>query len=179
MPEPPSTREHKRSSPRSLRVAIITCSTSRHQKHVRGEKYDDASGDLLVNELTSAGHKIVERELIPDDRRRLREALIRICGRTDVDALIVSGGTGIAPRDVTIEVVGEHLGKRIDGFGELFRYLSYLEIGSAAMLSRAIAGVYLRKPVICLPGSLDATRLALTRLIIPEIGHLVKHAREQ
>lgn len=117
--------------------------------------------------------------MIPDDRKHLRETLIEVSGRKDVDALILSGGTGIAPRDVTIEVVDEHLDKKIDGFGELFRYLSYLEIGSAAMLSRAIAGVYQGKPVICLPGSVDATRLALTRLIIPEIGHLVRHAREQ
>lgn len=179
LPEGESTREHKRQAPHTIGVALITCSSSRFEKQRRGEEFDDPSGDLVVNELSQVGHRIVKRELVPNDRHLLREAILTACRDADTDAVIVSGGTGISSRDLTVEVAQELFDKQIKGFGELFRYLSYMEIGTAAMASRATAGTCHGKILFCLPGSADANRLAVTRLIIPEIGHLVGHAREQ
>lgn len=179
LPEGESTKAHKRQAPATVRVALITCSSSRFQTHEKGERFEDPSGNLVIHELNKAGHSITTRELVPNDRQALRKAIVTACSDANTDALIVSGGTGISSRDVTVEVAQELFQKEIKGFGELFRYLSYLEIGTAALASRAIAGTYCGRVVFCLPGSIDANRLAVTRLIIPEIGHLVEHAREQ
>ncbi len=179
MPEGKSTREHKRSAPRKIAVAVITCSTSRFKKSRRGESYDDPSGDLLVRELTRADHVVARRELISDDRRMLKKVLGSLFQDAGLDAIIISGGTGIASSDITVEVAEGMFTKKIDGFGELFRHMSFKEIGSSAMISRATAGIYRNKIVFCLPGSIDAVRLGMTRLIVPEILHLVKHAKEK
>lgn len=130
----------------------------------------DESGRLIRELLTAAGHRVEYYEVLPDEPSRIRQALLD--NLPDLDAIIVSGGTGIAARDSTIEVVRMLLDKELEGFGELFRYLSYQEIGPAAILSRALAGITAGKIVASLPGSPDACRLAMEKLLIPELGHM-------
>lgn len=127
--------------------------------------------------LSNAGHKVISRILIPDSQLDLTRE-IRKAARSKADSIIVCGGTGITEQDITIEVAEKLLVKHIPGFGEIFRRLSYDEIGSAALLSRALAGVIDNKVLFCLPGSADAVRLAMNRLILPEISHMIKHASE-
>jgi len=123
---------------------------------------------------------VVFREIVPDDAVLIGEYVGRALGSEKVDAIIVCGGTGISPRDVTIEAVRPMLVKTLPGFGELFRKLSFDEIGSAAVLTRALAGVANQgKAVFCIPGSPQAVRLVLEKLILPEVGHILKHAREK
>jgi molybdenum cofactor biosynthesis protein B len=138
---------------------------------------DDQSGDIIDSLLSSAGHKIMSRVLIPDSQSDLTRE-IKKAVRSKVDSIIVCGGTGITRQDVTIEVAEKLLDKQIPGFGEIFRKISYDEIGSAAVLSRALAGVVSGKVLFCIPGSTDAVRLATRQLILPEISHMVKHASE-
>jgi molybdenum cofactor biosynthesis protein B len=120
--------------------------------------------------LERAGHTIAHYEVMPDSPERIRQAVIEYL--PNVDAIIVNGGTGISARDTTIEAIRPLLSRELEGFGELFRMLSYQEIGSAAFLSRALAGISHRKIVVALPGSPDACRLAMEKLLIPELGHM-------
>ncbi len=161
-----------------MAVSIIVCSTSRYARWKRGKKVDDQSGDMIESLLSSAGHRIIGRVLIPDSRRDLTHEIRKATGSATVDSVIVCGGTGITKQDVTIEVIERLLDKEIPGFGEIFRKLSHDRIGSAAVLSRALAGVIKSKAIFCLPGSTDAVRLAMNELILPEICHIVKHASE-
>jgi molybdenum cofactor biosynthesis protein B len=141
---------------------------------------DDPSGDLIVEILRGADHTIVSREIVPDDTVLIGKYVSRALGSEKVDAIIVCGGTGISPRDVTIEAVRPMLVKTLPGFGELFRKLSFDAVGSAAVLTRALAGVADQgKAVFCIPGSPQAAKLVLEKLILPEVGHILKHAREK
>jgi molybdenum cofactor biosynthesis protein B len=158
-----SVEEHHRHGHKSLKVGVVTASDSRKAE-------TDESGRLIRDLLTAAGHRVEYYEVLPDDPGRIRQALLD--NLRNLDAIIVNGGTGIAARDSTIEVVGTLLDKELDGFGELFRYLSYQQVGPAAMLSRALAGVAAGKIVAALPGSPDACRLAMEKLLIPELGHM-------
>ena len=135
----------------------------------------DTSGRAIAELLEAAGHIVTERALLRDEPREVREAIAARLGA--VDAIITTGGTGITSRDSTYEAIGGLLEKRLDGFGELFRTLSYQEIGSAAMLTRAAAGVARATAVFMLPGSEHAVRLAMTKLIAPELGHVVRELR--
>ncbi len=173
-----SSRKHKAEAPSKLEYALITCSTVRFADRKKGRRVDDPSGDLIVQTLEKAGHKVVSRVLVSDDEKMIREAVKEALTERSVEAVVVCGGTGIAPKDVTIETVTPMLKKVLPGFGELFRKLSFDSIGSAAVLSRAVAGVVGGKAVFCIPGSIDAVRLCLDKLILPETGHIVKHARE-
>lgn len=173
-----SSRKHKAEAPSKLKFALITCSTSRFADYKEGKRVDDPSGDLIVQTLEKVGHKIVSRVLVPDVEKMIREAVKEALADRSVEAVVVCGGTGIALKDVTIETVTPMLKKVLPGFGELFRKLSYDSIGSATVLSRAVAGVASGKAVFCIPGSIDAVRLCLDKLILPETGHIVKHARE-
>lgn len=130
----------------------------------------DESGRLIRDLLTAAGHRVEYSAVLPDDPALIRKALLD--NLQGLDAIIVNGGTGIAARDSAIEAVRPLLDKELEGFGELFRYLSYQQIGSAAFLSRALAGVAAGKIVVTLPGSPDACRLAMEKLLIPELGHM-------
>lgn len=158
-----SVEEHHRHGHKSLKVGVLTASDSRSAE-------TDESGRLIRELLTAAGHRVEYYEVLPDEPSRIRQALLD--NLPDLDAIIVSGGTGIAARDSTIEVVRMLLDKELEGFGELFRYLSYQEIGPAAILSRALAGITAGKIVASLPGSPDACRLAMEKLLIPELGHM-------
>ncbi len=133
----------------------------------------DKSGQRAADLLAEAGHVVRSREIVTDDRAAIA-ALVRVAvADPEVDAVILTGGTGIAPRDVTYEAIDGLLDKPLHGFGELFRSLSYAEIGSAAMLSRAVGGVIGRTVVFALPGSTKAVELGVTRLIAPELGHII------
>ncbi|MEM3697336.1 MAG: molybdenum cofactor biosynthesis protein B [Candidatus Bathyarchaeia archaeon] len=173
-----SAKKHKAEAPRKLKFAIFTCSTSRYQQLKRGEKVTDISGDLIEAFLKKAGHRVILRRLIPDDKALIEEGIKQALADADLDAVIFCGGTGIAPSDITIEALSPFLEKVLPGFGEIFRRLSYDEIGSAAVLSRALAGVAKGKVFFCIPGSPDAVRLCFEKLILPEASHIVKHARE-
>lgn len=164
--------QHKEEAPASVNCAIMVISDSISEK-----LKEDVSGKLMAKELEAAGHKIISYEIIPDDRTRIFNELMERVESDNVDAIITSGGTGIAKRDITLETVSSLFEKRLEGFGEVFRFISYQEIGSPAFLSRAACGTIKGKPVFCLPGSPAACELAVKKLIAPELGHLVKHAR--
>jgi molybdenum cofactor biosynthesis protein B len=173
-----STKKHKAQAPARLRFSIFTVSTSRYHQSKRGQKVDDVSGDLIESSLRNSGHDIALRRLIPDDHILIEKNFKQALTSPELDAAIFCGGTGIAPSDVTIETVTPLLQKVLPGFGEIFRRLSFDEIGSGAVLSRAIAGVVNGKAVFCVPGSPNAVKLCMEKLILPESPHIVKHARE-
>jgi molybdopterin adenylyltransferase len=164
-----SLAEHKAQAPGSVRCYVITISDTRTDR-------TDTSGRAIAELIAAAGHAVVGRTVVTDDPDLVRGTIERQLANPDVQVVITTGGTGISSRDSTYEVVGTMLQKRLDGFGELFRMLSYQEIGSAAMLSRACAGLVAGRIVISLPGSEAAVRLAMERLVIPELGHLVQQA---
>jgi molybdenum cofactor biosynthesis protein B len=141
----------------------------------RTEKTDE-SGKILVEGLKAAGHEVNSFSLIKNDREAIRETVGNLLHSPEIQIIVASGGTGASKMDVTIETVAPFFEKKLDGFGELFRYLTYMEIGTGSILSRASAGVALGKIIICLPGSLKAVKLALDKIILPEIGHLVREA---
>lgn len=173
-----STKKHKAIAPKKLKFGIFICSTSRYQELKKGKHVKDASGDLIESLLRNAGHTVSFRKTIPDDKASIEEVMRHALNFADVDAVVFCGGTGIAIADVTVETVSPFLEKVLPGFGEIFRRLSYDKIGSAAVLSRAIAGVARGKAFFCIPGSTDAVRLCFEKLILPEAAHIVKHARE-
>jgi molybdopterin adenylyltransferase len=162
--------EHRHEAPRSVRIFVVTASDS------RGEA-EDESGAFLREAAARAGHEIAGYRLVRDEPAQIRAALEQAAG-AGADAIVVNGGTGIAARDRTYEAIAALLEKRLDGFGELFRMLSFAEIGSAAMLSRALAGVWRGRAVFSVPGSRAAVRLAWERLIGPEVGHVVRELRK-
>lgn len=146
-------------------VAILTVSSSRTLE-------EDPSGDYLVQAFEDAGHEIVIRELVPDDFDGIQATVNRLSNREDTDVVVTTGGTGITPDDVTPEAVVSQFDKQLPGFGELFRRLSYAEVGTSTIGSRAIGGVNGGTPVFCLPGSENAARVAAEEILLPEIGHL-------
>jgi len=159
-----SAHEHRhQGSHAHLKFAVITASDSRSPQN-------DESGSLIRLMLEQAGHTVAHYEIVPDSPERIRQALTESLPL--LDGVIITGGTGIAARDSTIEAVKPLLSKELEGFGELFRMLSYQEVGSAAFLSRALVGTSHGKIVVALPGSPDACRLALEKLLIPELGHM-------
>jgi molybdenum cofactor biosynthesis protein B len=169
---------HKAHAPKKLNFAVFICSTSRYQSMQKGDATTDVSGDTIEALLKKAGHEVLFRRVVSDDKVMIEHALKSVLGNAGVDAAIFCGGTGITPTDVTIETVSPFLEKTLPGFGEIFRRLSYDNVGSAAVMSRAVAGVARGKALFCIPGSPDAVRVSVELLISPEAGHIVKHARE-
>lgn len=161
--------DHKASAPSRVTCAVLTISDTRTEQ-------TDTSGAAIVGLLTEAGHEVVARGLVRDDPDAVRTFVEAQLASPAVQVVITTGGTGISSRDRTYEALVGLLDVQINGFGELFRLLSFQDIGAAAMLSRACAGLARRKVVILLPGSEAAVRLALTTLVLPEIGHLVREA---
>jgi molybdenum cofactor biosynthesis protein B len=160
-----SVATHRKEAPASVRCFVLTISDTRTAE-------TDASGDAIAQALTSAGHDVAGRRIVRDDPATVRE-IVRAESR-NVPVIVTTGGTGITARDSTYEAISTLLDKRLDGFGELFRMLSYEQIGSAAMLSRACAGSIGTTAIFALPGSEQAVRLAMDKLILPEIGHVVR-----
>ncbi|HEY2421123.1 MAG TPA: molybdenum cofactor biosynthesis protein B [Neobacillus sp.] len=167
-----STKEHKKEAPKTVKCKVITVSDTRDQE-------TDKSGRLMMDLLEEAGHEVVDYVIVRDELTSIQTEILKGCEREDIDVILTNGGTGIAKRDVTIETVQSLLEKEIVGFGELFRMISYQEdIGSAAILSRAIAGVVKNKGVFSTPGSSGAVKLAMNKLILPEIGHVVREIKK-
>ncbi|MGP4040886.1 MogA/MoaB family molybdenum cofactor biosynthesis protein [Gracilibacillus sp. D59] len=159
---------HKAEAPDTVRCKIITVSDTR-------TKETDKSGRLMQQYLEENNHQVNAYDIVKDEQAEIQQAIEKGLQQANIDAILINGGTGIAKRDVTIEAVKSMLDKEIPGFGEIFRMLSYLEdIGSAAILSRAIAGVVQDKVVFATPGSSGAVKLAMEKLIIPELGHVMR-----
>jgi molybdenum cofactor biosynthesis protein B len=173
-----TAREHKAGAPKKLQFGIYICSTSRYENLKKGQKVEDTSGDMIKSFLENAGHTVIFHRVIPDDRELIAQSVQDILDCDKIDAAIFCGGTGITHSDVTIETVTPFLEKILPGFGEIFRHLSYDEIGSPAVMSRAIAGISEEKEFFCIPGSPNAIKLCLEKLILPEAGHILKHSRE-
>lgn len=175
MTKSPSVDQHRSESPASLTLAVLTVSDTRTTA-------TDASGALIVELAEVAGHRVVARAIVPDEPEALRGFLEVHAGRRPggppVDAILITGGTGVSPRDQSYEAVSALLTKTIPGFGELFRMLSYQEIGSACMLSRAVGGLLDSAVVLLMPGSRAAVELAMTKIILPELPHLAREARK-
>jgi len=169
---------HKHTVPKSLGIFIATCSTSRYRLLRAGQKPDDKSGDIIETLVLRAGHRVKGRQLLSDSKPMIRNLVRKTLSSRGIDVLIITGGTGLSPTDVTIESVSSFLEKEAPGFGELFRKISYEKIGSAAMLSRALGGSARGKLIFCLPGSPDAVETAMEQLILPEIGHMIRVSRE-
>jgi molybdenum cofactor biosynthesis protein B len=161
-----SVAEHKEKGKESIGCFVLTVSDTRDES-------TDQSGQLIKKLLAEHGHRMAGYRIVKDEPVEIESLLKQTLKNSEVEAVIVNGGTGIAPRDGTYEVIDRFLEKRLDGFGEIFRFLSYQDIGSAAIMSRAVAGSAKGKVLISLPGSRGAVELAMNRLILPELGHLV------
>jgi molybdenum cofactor biosynthesis protein B len=166
-----SSVEHKAESPARVRVFVLTVSDTRTTE-------TDSSGKAIVEMLTAAGHVVAGRAIEKDEPARVAELVRQQATIADVDVIITTGGTGLSSRDSTFEAIDALLDKKLPGFGELFRMLSYHELGPAAMMSRACAGTIGKVVVLSLPGSENAVRLAMTKLVLPELGHLVQQTRK-
>jgi molybdenum cofactor biosynthesis protein B len=166
-----SVQQHRGAAENSLSIGVLTISDTRTMA-------EDSGGAMIVELLESAGHRLATRNIVTDDRDMIVSAMLELSSDPQIDAIISTGGTGIARRDVTYEAVSSIMDRKIDGFGELFRMLSFAEIGSASMLSRATAGAIGSTAVFALPGSRNAIRLAMERLILPEIAHVVFEIRK-
>lgn len=163
---------HRQGAPKSVPTGVITVSDTRTPE-------TDTGGALVVEYLESGGHPVAFRQIVKDEPTEIRAAVAAALDRADLGAVILTGGTGVAPRDQTPEAVEPLLDRVVPGFGELFRFLSYEDIGSAALLSRALAGLAAGRVVFVIPGSRGAVRLAMEKLILPEIGHLAGEALKQ
>lgn len=162
----PTVQEHRRESPATVACAVLTISDTR-------TKETDRSGELIRQNLLWRGHEVIAYEIVRDDPAAIRDILRGWIGRQEIQAVITNGGTGISGRDTTYEAIEALLEKQLAGFGEIFRMLSYQEIGAAAMLSRAVAGVANNTAIFSTPGSSNAAKLAMEKLIGPELGHVV------
>ena len=170
-PQGDAPSSHRSDAPSVVTVSVLTVSDTRSLD-------SDTSGKLIQEALESRGHRVAERQLVKDEPGAIRREVLRAIARPEVDALIVTGGTGVSARDITPDVVEPMLEKVLSGYGELFRMLSFEEIGAAAMLSRALAGTARRTAIYVTPGSSGAVRLAMERLILPELPHLVGQLRK-
>lgn len=166
-----STHEHKKAAPKFVKIGIITVSTTR-------ALIADKSGLWMNEQAQKEGHEVLYHQVIPDDADTIASTVRKVIQEKKPDVLLMTGGTGITKKDVTIEALSPMFSKELTAFASLFASLSTEEIGSAAILSRATAGVIENTIVFCMPGSLNACKLACKRLIFPELGHLVKHMRD-
>jgi len=162
-------QEHKQEAPQNVRCAVLIISDSRTEQ-------DDESGRLIRQKLGENGHSVLFYSILKNESESIRQKIDVLLRQEELQVIITSGGTGISHRDVTVETIYPMLEKKLDGFGELFRFLTYQEIATVSIMSRAIAGVVEGKVILCLPGSLGATNLAMDKIILPEIGHLVREA---
>jgi len=170
-----SMKAHKKEAPKSVKGAVITLSDSKYKDFLQ-HKNSDISGSLIKDALNEKNNHVFY-SVIPDDAGLLVSTINHIIENYDIDVIITTGGTGIGPRDITVETLKSIFNKELNGFGEIFRYESYKELGTGAILSRATAGVYKNKLIIALPGSPNAVNLGL-KIVVNELGHLVKHLRE-
>ena len=173
-----TSKMHKAHAPKTLNFAVFICSTSRYMAMQKGKQTTDVSGDTIESLLKAAGHRVLFIRVLSDDKVMIEHAVKSVLDNEGADAAIFCGGTGVTHSDITIETVSPFMEKALPGFGEFFRRLSYDKVGSAAVMSRAVAGVAKGKVLFCIPGSPDAVRISVELLISPEASHIVKHARE-
>jgi len=167
-----SYEEHKKQAPTSVRCMVITISDTRTPE-------TDTSGRFIVNSLKEHGHTLTDYQILKDEPDDIRYVVLEAARSGAIDAILLNGGTGISLRDGTYEAISGILDKRLDGFGEIFRMLSFQEIGPPAILSRAVAGVVGGTVVISMPGSEGAVRLAMERILLPELAHMVYEITKQ
>ena len=165
-----TVEEHKAKSVKNVKCFVVTVSDTRNVS-------TDHSGQLIKELLATEGHEVLGYRIVKDDPTEVEDLLRQVLSRDDLEAVLLTGGTGISPRDGTYEVVSRLLDKQISGFGEIFRFLSYQDIGSSAVMSRAQAGVAAGKVVVSLPGSRGAVDLGMRRLVLPELGHMVSQVQ--
>ena len=163
-------KEHKQQSPKSISCSVVIISDTRTEQN-------DESGQYITNVLKNNDHIVLSYSLLKNDADAIIKKMNDLLGQDSLEVIITSGGTGISRRDVTVETIMPFLEKKIDGFGELFRYLTYQQIRTGSIMSRAMAGTAKGKVIICLPGSLGAVNLAMENIILPEIGHMVREAK--
>ncbi len=161
--------DHKQTAPKKVNCAVVIISGSRTEQ-------SDESGKFIMQALKEKGHQVTSYDILRNDADSIRQKLAELLDDDGLQVIITSGGTGASRMDLTIETISPVLDKKLDGFGELFRFLTYQEIGTGSIMSRAMAGVARGKVIICLPGSTGAVRLAVEQIILPEIGHLVREA---
>jgi molybdenum cofactor biosynthesis protein B len=166
-----SQQQHKQDAPRIVSCYVLTVSDTRTEAN-------DTSGKAIIELLTAAGHFVTGHRIVRDEPAEVDRVVLDQLASGDVDVIITTGGTGVTSRDSTYEAIVKLLDKRLEGFGELFRMLSFNDIGPAAMLSRAVAGVARGKVIVSLPGSEGAVRLAMNELLVPELAHLVQQVRK-
>ncbi|MFC1928122.1 molybdenum cofactor biosynthesis protein B [Chloroflexota bacterium] len=162
-------QEHKQKAPQSVSCAVLTISDTRTEQ-------DDESGQLIRQKLNQGGHRVMFYAILKNEVESIEKRINELLKQDELQVIITSGGTGASHRDVTVETISSILDKKLDGFGELFRFLTYQEIGTASIMTRAIAGVAAGKVILCFPGSPQAVNLAMDKIILPEIGHLVREA---
>jgi molybdenum cofactor biosynthesis protein B len=167
--------EHRKQSPSKVKIGVITLSDSKYKDYLQS-KQTDVSGKMITDAVENK-HELVSYSIIPDESKLLLSQVIDIIENKKADVIITTGGTGIGSRDITIETFKAIFEKELTGFGEIFRYETYKELGTGALLSRATAGVYKKTLIISIPGSPNAVKLGL-KLILPELKHLVKHLKE-
>lgn len=172
-----TTLEHKKKAPEEIGFCVITISDSRYKAQQKGGSSDDISGKLILEKLTDVGYNSLDYTILPDDKEKIAKKVSELIDTASVDVIICTGGTGISNTDVTIEALEGIIEKRIDGFGELFRKVSFDDIGASVMLTRVTAGVSRGVVIFAVPGSPNAVETSL-RIMSKEIKHLVKHARE-
>nr|MDO8098356.1 MogA/MoaB family molybdenum cofactor biosynthesis protein [Candidatus Njordarchaeota archaeon] len=170
--------EHKKKVPTKIKFALLIVSDSRYKQHEERREVDDESSNVAKRILEENGHTISAREVVPDESAKIVGSVLALVERDDCEVILTIGGTGVSKRDVTIESIKKLVEKEVVGFGEIFRNLSYLKIGTPAILSRGLAGIIRDKVIFCLPGSPHSVELGLRDLIIPEIGHMLRHVRE-
>lgn len=163
---------------KEVKVAIIVVSTSRYEKKIRGEPFKDESGEIAKKIIEKYGYTVTCKEIVPDDKGIIQMWAKKRIEEGD-DAIIFIGGTGLSKTDLTYEAIMEILEKEMEGFGEIFRMLSYREIGSAAIMSRATAGILNGRLLVAIPGSPNAIPIALEKLLLPELRHIIFHARRK
>ncbi len=172
--------EHKQKGPTEINIALIVVSTSRFEEKLDGKESSDKTIPLVKNILEKeASISLLFHDIVPDSEKYIKKVLLNLLKDKNLHAIIFSGGTGISPKDITHETIEPLLEKKIEGFGEIFRYLSYNEIGSSAILSRALAGKMEDKAIFILPGSPNAVKLAFEKLILPELGHIIYLIRKK
>jgi len=152
-----------------VNCAVLTISDTRTER-------DNESGKLIREKLSQNGHQVMFYSILKNEADSIKKKIDELLSEEELQVIITNGGTGVSHRDVTVDTISPILEKKLDGFGELFRFLSYQEIGTASVMSRAIAGVAGGKVILCLPGSLEAANLAMDKIILPEIGHMVREA---
>lgn len=167
--------EHRRGAPKHLGIAVLVVSDTRAAAMRQGHD-EDITGKIIEKKASEVGHETT-RVIVPDDAGEIRKAMKNFIADKKIDVVITAGGTGVAKRDVTIETIGPLLKKELPGFGEILRRIGYERVGTAALLTRATAGIIDNKPIFCLPGAPNSAEIAM-EIILPDLGHIVKHVRE-